>query len=153
MRPISALIVLFLAACTSAAPAGPDIRTGWLPDGRTLEIRVRDRQPLSDAVLVLAGGTRIPATRVHVYAASPDRPSVGVGAAGGSSSGIGTGISFSVPFDWLSGGSGPSPVESFAEFALGETNAALAQEGGRIELVLGRLSDAKRRVETRLPPR
>ncbi len=153
MRRITALIVLFLAACAPAARPEPAVRTGWSPDGRTLEVRVRDRQVLAEAVLVLAGGQRLAAARIHSYAQPPERPGVGIGAAGGSSSGIGTGISLSVPFDWLSGGSGPPPVDSFAEFALGESAAEAARAGGRIELVLGRLSEARRRVEARLPPR
>lgn len=153
MRRISALIVLFLAACAPAAPAGPKIDTRWNADGRTLVVRVRDRAPLADAVLVLAGGTRIAATRIHTHATPPDRPAVGVGAAGGSSSGMGTGVIFSVPFDWLSGGAELPPAESFAEFALAGPAAEAASAGGRIELVFGRLSDAKRRVETPLPPR
>ncbi|MBI1245293.1 MAG: hypothetical protein GC202_09830 [Alphaproteobacteria bacterium] len=150
MRRISALIVLFLASCAPAAPAGPVVRASLPDGGRTLEIRVRDRQPLAEARLVLAGGPTVPAKRLTVHVPAPERPGVGVGASGGSSSGIGTGISFSVPLDWLSGASGGTPVESFAAFALPE---GADMTGAKLDLAFGQPPAALRRVEMALPAR
>lgn len=157
MRRISALIAVFLAGCTPSAPPA-SLSAGLLPDGATIEIRARDRLPLVAARLVLPDGSTVAADRLS--AASPGarvadgRPSVGVGASGGSSSGIGTGMVFSVPFDWLSGGARDDLYESAARIAIPDPAAWPALSGrARLQLEFGRPPGETRRVEMPAPGR
>lgn len=157
MRHVSALIAVFLAGCAPAAPP-PSLSAGLLPDGATIEIRARDRLPLTAARLVLPDGTAVVADRLSAPApgahASDGRPSVGVGASGGSSSGIGTAMVFSVPFDWLSGGPRAGLVDSAARIAIPDpaTWPDVASRA-KLQLDFGRPPGETRRVEMPAPGR
>ncbi|MBL8832664.1 MAG: hypothetical protein JNL71_09770 [Rhodospirillales bacterium] len=155
MRRISALIAVFLAGCAPAAPP-PGLSAGLLPDGATIEIRARDRLALTAARLVLPDGTAVAADRLSASGGrvSEGRPSVGVGASGGSSSGIGTGMVFSVPFDWLSGGPRDGLVDSAARIAIPDPAAwpAIADRA-KLQLEFGRPPGETRRVEMPAPGR
>ena len=93
--------VLSLSACQTAPPAEPSLRVGLLPDGRTLEIRAEDSLPVTAAELRLPSASPVRARTIHVEAPPPDlppeRPGVGVGGSGGSSSGMDIGVLFRVP--------------------------------------------------------
>ncbi len=157
MRRISALIAVFLAGCTPAAPPA-SLSAGLLPDGATIEIRARDRLPLIAARLVFPDGTAVAADRLSAPApgarVAEGRPSVGVGASGGSSSGIGTGMVFSVPFDWLSGGPRDGLVDSAARIAIPDPAAWPAIAGhAKLQLEFGRPPGETRLVEMPAPGR
>jgi hypothetical protein len=94
-------LALVLAACQAAPPAEPRLRVGLLADGRTLEIRADDLLPMTGAELRLPGEAAIQARAIHVEGPAPELPpertGVGVGASGGSSSGMDVGVLFRVP--------------------------------------------------------
>ncbi len=157
MRRISAFFALFLTACAPAAAPPPSLSAGLLPDGRTIEIRARDRLALTAARLVLPDGTAVAADRIFASpkpGAVPERPGVGVGASGGSSSGIGTGIMFSVPLEWLTRPSTPALVESAARIEVPDPAAwpDLAARA-RLELDFGRPPGETRRATMPAPAR
>ncbi len=154
MRPIFAPIsTLFLAAWLLAAcqtPAPPRPWVGLAPGGRAIDIFARERERLIEAALLLPDGRRI-AGQIELVAAPPaprERPSIGVGASGGSSSGLDSGIGLSIPMGWLTGGtSGPAErVDSRARIAVPDDTAP---PFGRVLLVFG----DGRRVEIPAPGR
>ncbi len=157
MRRISAFIALFLASCAPAAPPPASLSAGLLPEGAGIEIRARDRLPLTAARLVLPDGTSVAADRLFAsppQGAAPERPGVGVGASGGSSSGIGTGVMFSVPLEWFTRSSTPALIDSAARIALPDPAAwpDLAPRA-RLELEFGRPPGETRRVTMPAPAR
>ena len=91
---------LLLAACHPAPPREPALRVGLSQDGRTLDIQADDSAPIVAAELRRENVEPVPARKIDVVRPLPvasDRPGVGVGASGGSSSGIDLGIGFRVP--------------------------------------------------------
>ncbi|MCA0448955.1 MAG: hypothetical protein LCH62_04195 [Proteobacteria bacterium] len=91
---------LALAACHPAPPSAPALRAGLSQDGRVLEIQADDASPIVAAELRPADVEPIPARKIDVIRPLPlreERPGVGVGASGGSSSGVDFGMSFRVP--------------------------------------------------------
>ena len=135
MRPVFVLFValsapFFAAACTAPAP---QIRTQLADGGRTIEIVATGAERLLRASLIAPDGTRI-AAEIATAAAAPERPRLGVGAAGGSSSGVDSGIGIAVPLGWLTG-SGGAQIESRARIPLPpDANPPY----GRLELVFAR---------------
>ncbi|MBL8654861.1 MAG: hypothetical protein JNJ97_11680, partial [Alphaproteobacteria bacterium] len=88
---------LALAACHPAPPSAPALRAGLSQDGRVLEIQADDASPIVAAELRPADVEPIPARKIDVIRPLPlreERPGVGVGASGGSSSGVDFGMSF-----------------------------------------------------------
>ena len=106
-------MALLAGACTAPAP---QIRTQLSDGGRTIEIVATGAERLLRAALIVPDGTNIPAEIATASAAS-ERPRVGIGASGGSSSGIDPGIGVSIPLGWLSGG-GAAQIESRARIPL-----------------------------------
>jgi hypothetical protein len=132
LRPVFVLVAtLWAAGC--AAPA-PQIRTQLVDGGRTIEIVATGPERLLRAALIAADDTRIPA-EIAVFPTAPERPRVGIGASGGSSSGIDPGIGITVPFDWLGGGGGAAQIESRARIKLPPD---AAPPYGRLELEFAR---------------
>ena len=114
MRPVFVLVAaLWAAGCTAPAP---QIRTQLSDGGRAIEIVATGAERLLAATLIVPGGVRI-AGEIATAAAVPERPRVGIGASGGSSSGIDPGIGITVPLGWLSGG-GAAQIESRARIPL-----------------------------------
>jgi hypothetical protein len=131
LRPVFVLFVaLFTAGCTAPAP---QIRTQLADDGRAIEIVATGAERLLRAALIAPDGARI-AGEIAIAAAAPERPRIGVGASGGSSSGIDPGIGVSVPLGWLSGG-GAGRIESRARIPLPPD---ATPPYGRLELVFAR---------------
>jgi hypothetical protein len=94
LRLAGALVLsVFLAACQAAVPRATATPSA---DGRALAIVAYDRQPLTQALLLAQDG-RIFEGTIEVAPRAAERPSFGVGASGGSSSGIGTGFGVSIP--------------------------------------------------------
>jgi hypothetical protein len=94
------LASVVLAACHPAPPSVPSLRAGLSQDGLVLEIRADDASPIVAAELRPDNVEPIPARKIDVVRPLPlreERPGVGVGASGGSSSGIDLGMSFRVP--------------------------------------------------------
>lgn len=147
LRPCT-LIVLLATACAPAP--GPSVTAELAGGGRRIEIRVRDPLPLAAARLVLPDGTRVEAERVTGDGRS-GRPAFGIGASGGSSSGIDAGIGISIP---LGGARAPALVESGARIWLPDPGAwpRLAPRAV-LELEFGRPPGETRRVEMPAPGR
>jgi hypothetical protein len=130
LRPVFVLVAaLWAAGC--AAPA-PQIRTQLVDGGRTIEIVATGPERLLRAALIASDDTRI-AAEIAVFSTAPERPRVGIGASGGSSSGIDPGIGITVPFDWLGGGA--AQIESRARIKLPPDTAP---PYGRLELEFAR---------------
>lgn len=114
------MLLLVLGACQAAPPPAASLRVGLLADGRTIEIRADDRLAIAAAELRLPGHAPVAAAALHVTPPAPDlppeRPGVGVGGSGGSSSGMDVGGLFRVPV------------------ARGETRPRLARSVARIEI-------------------
>lgn len=94
------LASVVLVSCHPAPPREPALRAGLSPDGRTLELQADDASPIVAAELRPADVEPIPARKIDVIRPLPlreERPGVGVGASGGSSSGVDFGMSFRVP--------------------------------------------------------
>ncbi len=109
------------------------IAEGLADGGRTIEIGATGAERLLAATLIAPDGTRI-AGEIATAATAPERPRVGIGASGGSSSGIDPGIGITVPLGWLSGG-GAGQIESRARIPLPpDANPPY----GRLELVFAR---------------
>jgi hypothetical protein len=123
-------VALVAAGCTSPAP---QIRTQLAEGGRAIEIVAMGAEPLLGAALIAPDGTRI-AAEIAAASAAPERPRVGIGASGGSSSGIDPGIGIAVPLGWLTGG-GSARVESRARIPL---PSDASPPFGRLELVFAR---------------
>lgn len=121
---------LLAGGCTAPAP---QIRTQLADDGRTIEIVATGAERLLRAALIAPDGQRFEA-EIAALSASPERPRIGVGASGGSSSGIEPGIGISVPLGWLSGG-GAAQIESRARIPLPQD---ATPPYGRLELVFAR---------------
>jgi hypothetical protein len=157
LRRIAALLVLLVAACAPAAPPQASLSAGLLPDGASIEIRARDRLPLTAARLVLPDGTTIAADRLFAApppGSGPERPGVGVGASGGSSSGIGTGVMFSVPLEWFTRSSTPALIDSAARIAIPDPAAWPDLAGrARLELDFGKPPGETRRATMPAPAR
>jgi hypothetical protein len=124
-------MALFAAGCTSPAP---QIRTQLAEGGRTIEIVATGAERLLGAALIAPDGTRIAAEIATATTAAAERPRVGIGASGGSSSGIDPGIGITVPLGWLSGG-GTAQIESRARIPLPPD---ATPPYGRLELVFAR---------------
>ncbi len=94
---------LALAGCASEPPARPSHAAGFVTGTSTIEVRTVDRLALRAASLVLADGGRIWAREIASTQPPERRPparddlGVGVGAAGGSSSGVATGVFIELP--------------------------------------------------------
>ncbi|MCA3263322.1 MAG: hypothetical protein ING44_15360 [Telmatospirillum sp.] len=125
------LAALLAGACTAPAP---QIRTQLADGGRTIEIVANGAERLLRATLIAPDGARIAAEIAPAIAAASERPRIGVGASGGSSSGIDPGIGISVPLGWLSGG-GAAQIESRARIPLPPD---ATPPYGRLELVFAR---------------
>ncbi len=135
MRPVFVLFVALSATLLAggcAAPA-PQIRTQLADGGRAIEIVATGAERLLSAALIAPDGSRL-AAEIATAAAAPERPRVGIGASGGSSSGIDPGIGVSIPIGWLSGG-GASQIESRARIQLPPD---ATPPYGRLELVFAR---------------
>jgi len=136
---LRSVFVLFMAllpallggGCTASAP---QIRTQLAESGRAIEIVATGAEPLLRATLIAPDGARI-AGEIATAAAAAERPRVGIGASGGSSSGIEPGIGISVPIGWLSGGGGAVQIESRARIPLPPD---ATPPYGRLELVFAR---------------
>ncbi len=132
MRPVFVLFVaLWAAGCASPAP---QIRTQLADGGRTIEIVATGAERLLGAALIAPDGTRI-AAEIATASAAAERPRVGIGASGGSSSGIDPGIGITVPLGWLTGGGGTTQIESRARIPLPPD---ATPPYGRLELVFAR---------------
>jgi hypothetical protein len=148
LRRIYALIVILVAAC--APEPGPSVTAELAGGGRRIEIRARDPLPLSAARLVLPDGTRVEAERIGGDG-RPGRPVFGIGASGGSSSGIDAGIGISIP---LGGARVPALADSSARIWIPDPGVwpQLAPRSV-IELEFGRAPGETRQVEMPAPGR
>lgn len=119
---------LALAACAAPEPPRPTMGAGFDPAAATIQIAVRDKLPLRAATLVLPDGHEVAAREITV---SPppksrersERPGVGVGATGGSSSGVDTAVFIDLPIslDFLRRKTAPSTlIESRARIPVGD---------------------------------
>ena len=119
---------LALAACAAPEPPRPTMGAGFDPAAATIQIAVRDKLPLRAATLVLPDGHEVAA---HEITVSPppksrersERPGVGVGATGGSSSGVDTAVFIDLPIslDFLRRKPPPSTLtESRARIPVGD---------------------------------
>ncbi|MCM0019603.1 MAG: hypothetical protein NBV67_06390 [Tagaea sp.] len=148
------VLALALAACQAAPPAAPSLRVGLLPDGRTLEIRADDPLAVTAAELRLPGAAPILARAIQVTAPPPDLPpergGVGVGASGGSSSGMDVGVLFRVPVSRAE----PRPrlTRSVARIELPDPELYRARAAEAIvRIVFGPAGDAQRIVDFPAP--
>ena len=107
------LAPLLAGGCTAPAP---QIRTQLADGGRAIEIVAIGAERLLAASFIAPDGAAI-AGEIATFSAAPERPRIGVGASGGSSSGIDPGIGVSIPLGWLSGG-GAAQIESRARIPL-----------------------------------
>jgi len=137
---VAAFFALLLAACAAEPPRSPTATALVAPDGRAIELRATGPQPLTVARLVLPGAAPIAASDIRVLPPLADRAGVGIGASGGSSSGLDTGVSISVPLGWLAR-STPT-VESRARFVLPDPDSYRQNApSGRLELEFGSGAD------------
>jgi len=124
----TALAALFCAVLAACQAPPPRATATLAADGRAIEIVAYDRQAMTQALLLAPDG-RLVEGRIEIAPRAAERPSFGVGVAGGSSSGIGTGIGLSIPV-----GGGGGLVESRARIALPADMAAAA---GTVRLRFG----------------
>jgi hypothetical protein len=151
LRLFATFFALLLAACAADPPRTPTASALVTPDGRAIELRARGPQPLTAVRLVLPGAAPLVASEIRVLPPLGERPGIGVGASGGSSSGLDTGISLSLPLGWFAR-SAPA-VESRARIVLSDPEGyRQAAPAGRMELEFGH-GNEKRLLELPAPAR
>jgi hypothetical protein len=143
LRLVAVFFVLLLAACAAGPPRAPTATALVAPDGRAIELRATGPQPMTAARLVLPGAAPLAASEIRVLPPLADRAGIGIGAAGGSSSGLDTGVSISVPLGWLA--RTQPTLESRARIVLPDPDSyRQGAPSGRLELEFGSGAEMQR---------
>lgn len=151
MRLVAAFFALLVAACAADPPRAPTATALVAADGRAIDLRATGPQPLTAARLVLPGAPPLAASEIRVLPPLAERPGIGIGASGGSSSGLDTGVSISVPLGWLARAA--PTLESRARIVLPDPERyRQAAPAGRLELEFGSGAEM-RRLELPAPAR